>query len=64
MALLMTREHRAPKTPELRRFLLEVHHTPNLLRLLAQEGVDGCSLFPGADGVVRAMRERVLRGMR
>jgi hypothetical protein len=31
-----------------------------LLRLLAYEGVDGASMFPGADGVVRAMRERAL----
>lgn len=33
---------------------------PKLLRLLAYEGVDGAALFPGADGVVRSMRERVL----
>jgi hypothetical protein len=31
-----------------------------LLRLLSYEGIDGASMFPGADGVVRAMRERAL----
>jgi hypothetical protein len=39
---------------------LPVAEAPKLLRLLAYEGITGESLFPGADGVVRAMRERAL----
>jgi hypothetical protein len=31
-----------------------------LLALLSDEGVDGASMFPGPDGVARAMRERAL----
>jgi hypothetical protein len=31
---------------------------PKVLRLLSYENIDGASMFPGADGVVRAMRER------
>jgi len=61
---LQIRSANGEKTPELRRFLLDAEYAPQLLRLLAQEGVDGCTLFPGADGVVKAMRERVLRGIR
>jgi hypothetical protein len=33
---------------------------PRLLRLVSYEGIDGVSMFPGADGVVRAMREVAL----
>lgn len=40
--------------------LLPHSEARQLLRLLSDEGVDGASMFPGADGVVRAMRERVL----
>jgi hypothetical protein len=47
-------------TVELRRFLLPVAEAPRLLRLLAIEHVHGAALFPGVDGVVRAMRERTL----
>jgi hypothetical protein len=36
---------------------LKAKHAPALLRLVADEGVDGASMFPGVDGVVRAMRE-------
>jgi hypothetical protein len=31
-----------------------------LMRLLAYEGVDGASMFPGPDGVVKAMREAAI----
>lgn len=44
----------------LRRMTLPHSEAPRLLQLLAHEGVDGSSMFPGADGVVRAMRERVV----
>lgn len=43
---------------ELRRLTLPVHEAGRLLRLLSFHGIDGASMFPGADGVVRAMRER------
>jgi hypothetical protein len=43
-----------------RRLLLPRKQAPQLLRYLAEEGVSGASLFPGVDGVVRAMRERAL----
>jgi hypothetical protein len=44
----------------MRRFLLSIEAAPRLLRLLSHEGIDGASMFPGADGVVRAMCERAL----
>lgn len=44
----------------LRRAMLPVSEAPKLLRLLSYEGIDGASMFPGADGVVRAMRESAL----
>ncbi len=44
----------------LRRMLLPVSEAPKLLRLLSYEGITGASMFPGADGVVRAMRETAL----
>jgi hypothetical protein len=40
------------------RITLPIEEAGTLLRLLADEGVTGASLFPNADGVVRAMRER------
>lgn len=43
--------------PELRRLTLPHSEAPKLLRLLANEGITGASMFPGADGVVRSMRE-------
>ena len=33
-----------------------------LMRLLSLEGVDGASMFPGPDGVVKAMREAAIWG--
>jgi len=41
----------------LRRLTLPTSEAPKLLRLLSYEGVDGARMFPGPDGVVRAMRE-------
>lgn len=37
---------------------LPVAQAGKLLRLLAYEGVSGGTMFPGADGIVRSMRER------
>jgi hypothetical protein len=47
-------------SPPLRRITLPISNAPKLLRLLSYEGIDAASLFPGADGVVRAMREEAL----
>ena len=44
--------------PFMRRLTLPEAFAPTLLRLLSYEGVDGSSMFPGYDGVVKAMRER------
>jgi hypothetical protein len=44
----------------LRRLTLSVSEAGKLLRLLSYEGITGASMFPGADGVVRAMRETAL----
>jgi len=51
---------RADDGPELRRLTLPHAEAPKLLRLLASEGITGASMFPGADGVVRSMREESL----
>jgi hypothetical protein len=45
---------------ELRRLTLPRAEAAHLLWLLNLEGVHGLSMFPGADGVVRAMREEAL----
>lgn len=42
---------------ELRRIVLQTRHARRLLGLLAREGITGAALFPGADGIVRGMRE-------
>jgi len=44
----------------LRRLTLPVSAASKLLRLLSYEGITGASMFPGVDGVVRAMRETAL----
>lgn len=44
----------------LRRITLPIGEAALLLSLLAEEGITGASLFPGPDGVVRAMREMAL----
>lgn len=46
--------------PRLRRLTLPVQRAPELLWRLASEGITGASMFPGADGVVRAMQERTV----
>jgi hypothetical protein len=41
-------------------FTIPIDEAPVLLRLLALEGVNAASLFPGYGGVVRALREETL----
>ncbi|MGH7439465.1 MAG: FRG domain-containing protein [Polyangiaceae bacterium] len=48
----------AHEAPDLYRITLPRCEAPRLLRLLSYEGIHGAALFPGADGVVRSMRER------
>lgn len=45
---------------ELRRVVLPTSEAAKLLRLLAIEGIDGASVYPGADGIIRALSERAL----
>jgi hypothetical protein len=47
--------------PVMRRFQLSLREAPHLLTLLARERITGAKLFPGYDGVVRALRERKWR---
>jgi hypothetical protein len=50
-----------PRTmPGLERVTLLGSEAPKLLRLLSYEGIDGASMFPGADGVALSMRELAL----
>lgn len=49
-----------PNEPMLRRLLLPVAEAPRLLRFLSYEGVTGASMFPGPNGVVKAMQEVTL----
>jgi hypothetical protein len=49
---------RAMEVPVLRKFDLPAAQAGRLLRLLAEEGISGTTLFPGYDGVVRGLRER------
>lgn len=52
-------EHLSVAKPgSLRCLTLPASEAGRLLRLLSLEGVNGASLFPGADGVVRLLRER------
>jgi hypothetical protein len=46
--------------PDLRRITLPISEAGRLLQLLSEEGIHGASMFPGPDGVVRAMRENAL----
>jgi FRG domain-containing protein len=48
------------ETATLERVTLPTTLAPKLLRLLSYEGVHGASMFPQADGVVRAMQEAAL----
>ncbi|MCL2724844.1 MAG: FRG domain-containing protein [Polyangiaceae bacterium] len=52
--------HKYGHIPRLRRFTLSIAEAGRLLRFLSQDGIDGASMFPGADGVVRKMRESAL----
>jgi hypothetical protein len=44
--------------PAMRRFSVPRHEARKLLHHLADEGIDGASMFPGCDGIVKALRER------
>ena len=46
--------------PIMRHLLLPQREAPKLLRLLANEGVTGATMYPGYDGVVRGLREEAL----
>jgi hypothetical protein len=50
----------APGVLTLRRVMAPRSCAKHLLRLLAYEGIDGASMFPGADGVAESLRERAL----
>ncbi len=60
--LSMLREVRLPIPADspLLRFDLPLSESPRLLRLLADEQIDGARMFPGREGVVRALKERLL----
>jgi FRG domain len=51
-------------TNALYKFTLPATEAGQLLRLVAKYGVTGATMFPGFDGVARAMRERRLWGFR
>ena len=57
-ARLFTEDNSEQEHTFLVRLTLPASEAPKLRRLLAEEGVDGASMFPGYDGVVRAMKER------
>lgn len=42
------------------RFLLPRSEAPKLLRLVAEEGVSGATMYPGPQGVLKAMKEKAL----
>jgi len=46
--------------PIMRKLILPRREAPRLLELLVDERVTGATLFPGVDGVVREMKERLL----
>jgi hypothetical protein len=45
--------------PVLRRLTLPITEAPRLLRLLAQDDISGQVLFPGFDGAVRGLKEKM-----
>jgi FRG domain len=51
---------RRPSKPWMRRLSIQQSCAPELLRLLSDEGITGATMFPGHDGVVRALREQRL----
>lgn len=50
------------RRPLLYRFVLPIRQASRLLYLVAKEGIDSGTLFPGYDGVVKALSERSLWG--
>jgi hypothetical protein len=56
MSIEKLNEFLASKIIQIHRLTLPYSEAPRLVRLLALDGVDGASMFPGADGVVRSMR--------
>ncbi len=56
----MIEDGRAVPTPAMWKIALSKTKARDLMRLLAHERIDGAKLFPGPDGVVRRMRERLL----
>lgn len=48
------------RVPILRRVTLPTTEAGTLLRLLSYEGITGATMFPGVDGVVKAMHETAL----
>jgi hypothetical protein len=49
-----------PPFPLLHKIVLPANYSGRLLKLLVDEGIDGAAMFPGYDGVARAMAERVI----
>lgn len=55
---LLSGQLQAPwPTPTMRKLLLPRDKVPDLLRLLVYERISGATMFPGVDGVVRAIKE-------
>src|SRR5260370_24708062 len=46
--------------PLMRKISAPQECAPKLLRLLSYQGIEGATMFPGYDGVVRSLRERAL----
>jgi hypothetical protein len=46
--------------PLMRKLTLPISQSPRLLRLLADEGIDASTMFPGYDGIVKSMTEETL----
>ena len=57
-AVETTRKIGTSKQPLLYRFTLPIAESARLLYMLAKEGIDGATLFPSYDGVVKAVFER------
>jgi hypothetical protein len=55
--IVLRRRYAHSQTPLMVKFTLPIIEADELLRLLAKENVTAASLFPGWDGVVRALNE-------